>query len=81
MISDGAEVSIRRSEVGLQLLKCRCSGGGKRLNTRPIGLGQIFSPVAEGTNQVLAPPKRNLNNCCCYLCRCRCSMEIRWAGR
>jgi hypothetical protein len=48
MISDGPEVSIRRPEVGLQLLNCRCSGGGKRLNTRPIGLGQISSPIAEG---------------------------------
>lgn len=60
MISDGPEVSIRRAEVGLQLLNCRCSSGGKRLNTRPIGLGQIFSPIAAGTNQVLAPSKRNL---------------------
>jgi hypothetical protein len=48
MISDGPEVSICRSEVGLQLLNCRCSSGGKRLNTHPIGLGQICSPVAAG---------------------------------
>jgi hypothetical protein len=60
MISHGPEVSIRRSEVGLQLLNCRCSSGGKRLNTRPIGLGQICSPIAADTNQALAPSKRNL---------------------
>jgi len=60
MIFDGPEVSIRRSEVGLQLLNCRCSSGGERLNTPPIGFGQIFSPIAESTNQVLAPSKRNL---------------------
>jgi hypothetical protein len=26
----------------------------------PIGFGQIFNPVAESTNQVLAPSERNL---------------------
>lgn len=35
MIFEGPQVSIRRFEVGLQLLKVDAASGGKRVNSHP----------------------------------------------